>query len=72
MSADNRYQASMPSMRSLFKPIKRFLKATQMLGTRLINKSRRLTHINFFLQNTMKKSIMNIQLTKRPATSNGQ
>jgi hypothetical protein len=26
-----------------------------MLGTRRINKTRRLIHINFFLQNTMKK-----------------
>jgi hypothetical protein len=72
MSVKNRSKASMPGSRSLFKTIERLFKMTQMLGTGRIDKSRRLMHIDLFLQNSMKKSILNIQLAKRPATSNSQ
>jgi hypothetical protein len=43
-----------------------------MLGTISINKTRRLAHIDFFLQYTMKKSVLNIQLTQRLASRNSQ
>jgi hypothetical protein len=41
-----------------------------MLRAIRINKTRRLAHVNLFLQNTMEKSILNIQLTKIPTPSN--
>jgi hypothetical protein len=60
----------MPSTGSLFQTIERFDQATKMLRASRINKTRRLSHVNLFLQDTMEESILNIQLTKIPTSSN--
>jgi hypothetical protein len=60
----------MPSTRSLLKAIESLNKATEMMRASWINKTRGLAHINLFLQDSMKKGILNIQLTKRSSTSN--
>src|SRR6266498_1625829 len=50
----------------LLQAIQRFLESTYLSTCFLIYKSRRNFHINFFLQFTMKKNILDIQLMKRP------
>src|SRR6266540_4801290 len=50
----------------LLQAIQRLLKSTYLSTCLLIHKSRRNLHINFFLQVIMKKSILDIQLMKRP------
>jgi hypothetical protein len=39
---------------------------TQMLWLRMINKPRLLMHVHFLLKNTMKESVLNIELAKMP------
>src|SRR6266540_4975431 len=50
----------------LLQAIQRFLESTYLSNCLIIHKSRRNFHINFFLQITMKKNILDIQLMKRP------
>ncbi|KAK1599849.1 hypothetical protein QYE76_016696 [Lolium multiflorum] len=59
----------MPGTRSLLETIQGLHQATQVIRTRRINKPRWLTHINLLIKNAMKKGILNIQLAKRPPTS---
>jgi hypothetical protein len=62
----------MPSTGGLFQTIECFHQATEMLRATRVNKTRRLTHVNLFLQNTMEKSILNIRLMKILAPSNNK
>jgi hypothetical protein len=62
----------MPGTRGLLQAIECLHQATEMLRTSKINKTRRLAHVDLFLQYTMEKSILNIHLTKIPAPSNSK
>jgi hypothetical protein len=57
---------------SLLKTIKSLDKAAQMIRTSWINKTRGLSHIYLFFQDSMEKCILQIQLPKRPTSINGQ
>jgi hypothetical protein len=60
----------MPGPRGLFESINSLNETTQMMRAMRILKTRGLTHEHFFLENTIKKSILNIKLTQGPTTRN--
>jgi hypothetical protein len=64
MSPKNRAKACMPSKRRLFETIERLNEVTEMLRASRINKAWGLTHIDLLLQDSMQKSILNIQLAQ--------
>jgi F0F1-type ATP synthase gamma subunit len=72
MSPKNRAKARMPCTRSLLESIESLNKATKMVRTSRINKTRGLAHINLLFQNTMKEVILDIQLAERPSSCNSQ
>jgi hypothetical protein len=59
-------------MKSLFETIEVLDKAKRMLSTSWINKPSSLMHIHIFFKNSMEKSILNIQLMKRPSLCNSK
>jgi hypothetical protein len=56
----------MPGTRCLLETVESLDHTTQMLWLRMINKPRWLTHVHFLLKNTMKESVLNIELAKMP------
>jgi hypothetical protein len=62
----------MPSARSLLKAVESLHQATEMSRPVWISKARRLAHINLLIKDTMQKSVLHIQLAKRPTTRNSQ
>ena len=72
MSAERGTKACMPCTRSLLEAIQCLHQAAQMIRTIRISKSRRLTHINLLLKNTMEKGILHIQLAKGPTMCDSQ
>jgi hypothetical protein len=59
--------------RSLFETIEGLIQLTMEVGLRRILKSRRLFHVNIFLENTMQERVLDILLVKTPTLrhSNG-
>jgi hypothetical protein len=51
-------------MRSLFKTIEGLVQLTMEVVLRSIFKTRRLSHVYIFLENTMQEHVLNIQLEK--------
>jgi hypothetical protein len=54
-----------PSSRSLLKTVKRFLKATNKARV-ILDRAKRLFHVDFFLQISMQKGEFNIDLMNPP------
>jgi hypothetical protein len=62
----------MPCTRSLLKTIESLNHAVDVIRLRETLEARRLVHINFLFNNTMKKCILNIELAKVPTNGNSQ
>jgi hypothetical protein len=67
-------QPRVPCTWCLFKTIESFIQFTNIPGMILADKTRRLTHIDLLIKNTMKESILHIELTKGPSSrhNNGE
>jgi hypothetical protein len=63
-------KVSTPRMRSLLKTIYGVDHATKMIQLGGILKTRRLMHVHFLFENTMKECILNIKLAKIPSIGN--